>query len=97
MVRVELPYHLRVLAGVEGDLQLDVTDATLGGAIEALETRCPALRNTIRDQKTGQRRPLVRFFVSGEDWSDAKMETMLPAPVRAGDEPLIVVGAIAGG
>ncbi len=98
MIRVALPYHLRVLARVADEVELEVTaPVTLGAVIDALEARYPALRGTIRDPATGRRRPLLRFFACGEDYSHRPPETALPEAVVAGVEPLLVVGAVAGG
>ena len=98
MVRVELPYHLRQLAGVQGEVAVEVTgDVTLARVIDALEARFPMLRGTIRDHVTRARRPLVRVFACEEDLSFVSMDAPLPEAVARGVEPLIVLGAIAGG
>ncbi|HVS52049.1 MAG TPA: MoaD/ThiS family protein [Opitutaceae bacterium] len=99
MIRVLLPFHLRTLAGATGEVQVDVVrPATLAAVIAALETKYPMLRGTIRDRETGKRRLLVRFYACEKDFSHEPLETTeLPAPVVAGEEPLLVVGAIAGG
>ncbi len=98
MIRVVIPFHLRNLAGVEGELALDVDGlATLKDALDALEAQHPALRGTIRDQVTHQRRPFIRFFACQQDLSNEPPDTALPDSVIAGKEPLMVVGAIAGG
>jgi sulfur-carrier protein len=98
MIRVALPFHLRTLARVEGDVQLEIGEpATLGSVLDALESHYPVLRGTIRDRITLRRRPFVRFFACKEDFSHESPETQLPAPVAAGDEPLFIVGAMAGG
>jgi len=98
MVRVELPYHLRQLAGVSGEVAVDVAGAaTMAGVLDALDTRYPALRGTIRDPATGRRRPLLRFFACEEDLSFAPLDAPLPEAVATGREPMIVLGAIAGG
>jgi len=97
MIRVALPQHLRTLAGVEGEIALDVSPATLGAVLDAIETAHPVLRGTMRDQATRRRRALVRFYACGEDLSHAGPELPLPEPVRRGDEPFLVVGAMAGG
>jgi len=98
MVRVELPYHLRQLAGVQGEVAVEVTgDVTLARVIDALEARFPMLRGTIRDHVTRARRPLVRVFACEEDLSFVSMDAPLPGAVARGVEPLIVLGAIAGG
>jgi molybdopterin converting factor small subunit len=98
MIRVILPTHLRTLAGVEREVDLDVAGAVTPRAIlDALEARYPMLRGTIRDHVTLKRRPLVRFFVCEEDVSHESEDTPLPAKVAAGEEPFFIVGAIAGG
>lgn len=98
MIRVVLPFHLRTLARVEGEVALDVNGpVTLGSALDALETRYPMLRGAIRDHVTGQRRAFLRFFACKEDLSHDPPETPLPASVVSGAEPLLIVGAIAGG
>ena len=99
MIRVELPAHLRLLAGVAGhEVALDVAGiATPRAILDALEARYPVLCGTIRDHVTQARRPLVRFFVCEEDWSHDAMDRPLPEAVTAGREPFIVLGAIAGG
>ncbi len=98
MIRVELPYHLRILAGVDGEVHLNVlSPVTQRSVLDALEARYPTLRGTIRDQVTKQRRPFVRFFACEQDLSHESPETPLPAPIASGAEPFLVVGAIAGG
>ena len=98
MIRVELPTHLRTLAGVPGDVTVEVEGApTLTMVLDALERVYPTLRGTIREYGTMKRRPFVRFFAGGEDISHDDPGTPLPASVAAGDEPLMIVGAIAGG
>jgi hypothetical protein len=97
-VRVGLPYHLRNLAHVEGDVLLGVNaPVTLRAVLDALETRYPMLRGTIREYETGQRRAFLRFFVCAEDWSLESPDKPLPEAVAAGKEPLLILGAIAGG
>jgi molybdopterin synthase sulfur carrier subunit len=97
-VRVELPAHLRSLGRVSGELQLDVRPpVTQRSILDALEARYPMLRGTIRDQETGRRRPLVRFFACEEDFSNALPDAPLPDAVAAGAEPFLIIGAIAGG
>jgi molybdopterin synthase sulfur carrier subunit len=97
-IRIELPAHLRTLAGVGREVTVDVEDtATLRAAIDALEARYPMLRGTIRDHVTHQRRPFLRFFACQEDLSHDSPESPLPEAVVQGKEPLIVLGAIAGG
>ena len=98
MIRVVLPAHLRRLARVSGEVQLEVDGAvTQGTVLDALEASYPMLRGTIRDQITFQRRPFIRFFACQQDLSNERSDTPLPAEVRDGTEPLMVVGAIAGG
>jgi hypothetical protein len=98
MIRVMLPVHLQTLARVEGEVALAVQGpVTLNSVLDALEDRYPALRGTVRDHETRRRRPLVRFFTCGRDVSHQAPETPLPEPVSRGEEPLLIVGAIAGG
>jgi hypothetical protein len=98
MIRVILPPHLRTLARVSGEVSLDVEGlATQRSVLDALEVSYPMLRGTIRDHVTQQRRPFVRFFACSEDLSHELPDTPLPDAVVSGDEPLLVVGAIAGG
>jgi molybdopterin synthase sulfur carrier subunit len=98
MIRVVLPAHLRTLARVTGEVQVDVVGPpTLLSVLDALEARYPMLRGTIRDQVTQERRPFVRFFACQEDFSHEPPETSLPGDVAKGAEPLLIVGAIAGG
>ena len=98
MIRVVLPFHLRNLARVEGEVQLDVAGAvTVGSVIDALEARYPALRGTMRDHGTLKRRPFIRFFACKEDWSLEPPDRPLPDAVTGGGEPFLVVGAMAGG
>jgi sulfur-carrier protein len=98
MIRVLLPYHLRTLARVDSEVLLDVKDSpTLSAVLDALETRYPVLRGTIRDQTTGQRRPFVRFFACKDDLSHHSPDCALPEAVASGGEPFLVIGAIAGG
>ncbi len=100
MIRVVLPYHLRTLARIDGVSETAVQvegPPTLGAVLDALEAQYPTLRGTIRDHRTKQRRPFIRFFACGEDLSHEPPETELPAAVVAGEEPLRVVGAMAGG
>ena len=98
MIRVTLPTNLRRLAdtGSEVEFQID-GPVTLGTVLDALETRYPMLRGTIRDHRTKQRRPYIRFFACGEDLSHEPPDAPLPAEVVTGAEPLRVVGALAGG
>ena len=98
MIRVVLPSHLRVLARVTGEVQLDIVGvATRATVLDALEARYPMLRGTIRDQVTQQRRPLVRFFACERDLSHESADAPLPEAVENGVEPFLIVGAIAGG
>ncbi|MBV9007777.1 MAG: MoaD/ThiS family protein [Verrucomicrobia bacterium] len=98
MIRIELPQHLRTLARVKGEVQLDVNGpATMHEVVDALEIKYPMLSGTIRDQSTRRRRPLVRFFACGDDISHLPLEAALPSQIATGTEPLIIVGAIAGG
>jgi sulfur-carrier protein len=98
VIRVVLPYHLRKLAQVDGEVQLRVGgEATLGALLDALETDYPVLRGTVRDHVTRERRAFVRFFACEEDLSHEPPETRLPDPVATGTEPFMVVGAMAGG
>ena len=97
-VRIELPAHLRTLAGVGREVSVELEGtATLRAAIDALEARYPMLRGTLRDQMTHQRRPFLRFFGCQEDLSHDSPDTPLPEAIVQGKEPLIVLGAIAGG
>jgi len=98
MIRVVLPAHLKTLAHVEREIELEVTgQVTQRSVIDAIEARYPVLRGTIRDHATQQRRPFVRCFACGEDLSHDPQETVLPEPVATGVEPLMIVGAMAGG
>jgi hypothetical protein len=98
MIRVELPAHLRTLAGVDREVHIEVEGPTTPRTIlDALEARYPVLRGTIRDHVTLQRRPLVRFFACEEDLSHASVDAPVPASVAAGAEPFLIVGAMAGG
>ncbi|HEY5254321.1 MAG TPA: MoaD/ThiS family protein [Acidobacteriaceae bacterium] len=97
-VRIELPAHLRTLANVGREVTVDLHGTvTLRAAIDALEARYPMLRGTIRDHVTHQRRPFLRFFACQEDLSHDSPDTPLPDAIVQGKEPLIVLGAIAGG
>ncbi|MGD0628324.1 MAG: MoaD/ThiS family protein [Terracidiphilus sp.] len=97
-IRVVLPQHLRTLAGTGAEVQVEVAaPVTIGRALDALEARYPTLRGTIRDYGTGQRRAFLRFFACEEDWSHESLDAELPAAVAAGREPLLIIGAIAGG
>jgi len=98
MIRVELPAHLRTLARVDGEVEIDVAgQATVRSVLDALEASYPILRGTIRDHVTQQRRPFVRFFACEEDLSHELPDTPLPQSVATGAEPFLVVGALAGG
>ena len=98
MIRVVLPFHLRNLARVDGEVQLEVGGpVTLNAVLNALEARYPVLRGTIRDHVTLKRRPFVRFFACKEDLSLEPPETKLPDDVASGKEPFLIIGAIAGG
>lgn len=98
MIRVALPFHLRTLARVDGEVVVDVdAPVTRAAILDALEARYPMLRGTIRDHTTKQRRPLVRFYVCNRDVTHDSPDTPLPTPVATGEVPFLVVGAIAGG
>lgn len=97
-IRITLPAHLQSLAGTRDEVQVDVEGpVTLRAALDALEARYPVLRGTIRDQRTQVRRPFIRFFAEEEDLSLEPPDTPLPDAVARGVEPLLVIGAIAGG
>ena len=98
MIRVVLPVHLRTLARVDGEVELQVDGpATVGAVLDALEATYPVLRGTVRDHVTLRRRPFVRFFACEEDWSHEPPEARLPDAVANGAEPFLIVGAMAGG
>ena len=98
MIRVKLPQHLRTLAGVDGEVRLDVPEPpTQAGVLDALEAVYPVLRGTIRDHGTAKRRDFIRFFACGRDLTLEPAETPLPDEVASGEEPFRVVGAMAGG
>jgi molybdopterin synthase sulfur carrier subunit len=98
MIRVVLPHHLRTLARVDREVQLQVEGpVTVGSVLDALEAQYPMLRGTIRDHVSHQRRPFIRFFACGRDLSHESAETPLPEGVAMGTEPFLVVGAMAGG
>ncbi len=98
MIRVELPQHLRTLARVGHEIQIDVEgEVTIASVLDAIETRYPVLKGTIRDHVTKQRRAFLRFFVCGEDWSHDSNDKPLPELITSGKEPLLIIGAIAGG
>lgn len=97
-IRVVVPQQLRTLAGVSGEVVVDVTGpVTAGAVVEALEATHPGLAGTVRDPDTGRRRAMIRIYADGEDYSDAWTDTELPGSVVEGREPLRLVGAIAGG
>lgn len=98
MIRVELPAHLRTLAGVKGEVALEVEGpVTLRAVLDALEARYPMLQGTIREHVTLKRRAFLRFFACEEDLSHQSPDALLPEAVAVGREPLLVIGAIAGG
>jgi len=98
MIRVVLPQHLRTLAHAGAEVTIEVEGSvTLRSVLDAIEARYPMLRGTIRDQATMQRRPFLRFFACEEDLSHQSPDALLPEAVVSGKEPLLVIGAIAGG
>ena len=98
MIRVVLPYHLRNLAKVDGEVQLDLPPpVSIRNVIDALENTYPPLRGTMRDYTTMKRRPFIRFFACKEDLSNDPPDNSLPEAVVNGKEPLLIVGAMAGG
>ena len=98
MIRVVLPYHLRNLAKINSEVQLEVSgDITLHAVLTALEVRYPMLAGTIRDHITQQRRPFVRYYFCGEDLSLEPPDAPLPPQIISGEEPFVILGAIAGG
>ena len=98
MIRVVLPPHLRTLAGVSGEVEVEVGgEVTQRLVLDALEERFPMLRGTMRDRQTGKRRALVRFFACEEDLSNESPDAPLPDRVVKGEEPYLIVGAMAGG
>jgi len=98
MIRIVLPHHLRTLARVSDEVQLELNgSATIRSALDALEAKYPMLQGTIRDHGTLKRRPMVRFFAGGEDLSHESPETPLPDAIANGREPFFIMGAIAGG
>ena len=98
MIHVVLPYHLRNLARIEGEVHVEAGETpTVKSALDALEARYPVLRGTIRDHGTLKRRPFVRFFACKEDLSLEPPDTKLPEAVVSGAEPFMVIGAMAGG
>jgi len=98
MIRVALPTHLRTLANVNREVEVQVEGpVSLADVLDVLENRYPMLRGTIRDHSTLQRRPFIRFFACGEDWSHESPDAPLPDAILEGKEPLRVIGAMAGG
>jgi sulfur-carrier protein len=98
MIRVSLPHHLRTLAHVSGEIELDVAPpVTQRRVVDAIEARFPVLEGTIRDRATKERRAFLRFFACGEDLSHEPLDAPLPDAVASGAEPYLVVGAMAGG
>jgi sulfur-carrier protein len=98
MIRVVLPQHLRTLARVSGEVTIEVNGpVTQRSILDALENSYPALRGTIRDHVTLERRPFLRFFVCAEDWSHEPPDAPLPKEISTGVEPFLIIGAIAGG
>ncbi len=98
MIRVVIPPHLRTLANISGELQLEIEGrVTQRSVLDALEARYPMLRGTIRDHVTQQRRPFLRFFACEEDLSHESPDSPLPDSVANGTEPFLIIGAIAGG
>jgi len=98
MITVVLPAHLRSLAGVTGDVELEIDgEVTRHSILDALEARYPMLRGTIRNHVGGERRPLLRFFACGEDVTHQPADAPLPQPIASGSEPFYIIGAIAGG
>ena len=98
MIRVVMPAHLRTLAGVKGDVTVEVEgEVTRRTILDALETQYPMLRGTIREHVSGERRPFLRFFACGEDITHQSPDTPLPQQIASGTEPFYVIGAIAGG
>ena len=98
MIRIILPFHLQTLAAIHGEVTLAVVGpVTLRSVLDALEVRYPALRGTIRDHVTKERRPLLRFYACNEDLSLAAPDALLTEAVASGTEPFLIVGAIAGG
>ena len=98
MIRVKLPHHLRTLARVSGEIEVEVVaPVTQRALLDAVEAKYPELIGTIRERSTQQRRSLVRFFACGEDLSHESPDAVLPAAIATGAEPFLVVGAMAGG
>jgi molybdopterin synthase sulfur carrier subunit len=98
MITVVMPSHLRTLAGINGEVQLEVEgEVTRHSILDALEARYPMLRGTIREHVSGERRPLLRFFACGEDVTHEPADAPLPQEIVSGKEPFFIIGAIAGG
>lgn len=98
MIRIEIPFHLRNLARITGEIQLTVPEpVTIAAVLHALEESYPVLRGTIREHGMLKRRPFIRFFACKEDWSLMSTEITLPQEVISGAEPFLIIGAIAGG
>lgn len=98
MIRVELPFHLRTLARIDGEVMLDLPGTpTRAALLDALETAYPVLLGTIRDRVTGERRELLRFYACQQDLTFEPADAPLPAAVIAGEEPYLIVGSMAGG
>ena len=98
MIRVALPFHLRTLGKIDGDVLLDLpAPVTIAKVLDAIEARYPMLAGTIRDHQTKKRRPFIRFFACEQDLSNDPTDTPLPEAVATGKEPLLVIGAMAGG
>jgi hypothetical protein len=98
MIRVMLPAHLRTLARIDGDVMLDLPDpVTIAAVLDAIEARYPTLRGTMREHGTLRRRPFIRFYACQEDLSLEDPDTTLPEEVIDGDEPFMIIGAMAGG
>jgi sulfur-carrier protein len=97
-MRIVLPFHLKNLARIEGEVEIEVpSPSTIGAVLDALEGRYPVLRGTMRDHDTLKRRPFIRFFACKEDLSLEAPETLLPEEVVNGKEPFLIIGAMAGG
>ena len=98
MIRVVLPFHLKNLARVEGEVTLELpAPVTVAAVLDAIEAKHPSLRGTIRDHGSLKRRPFIRYFVCKEDWSQEPTDKLLPEEIVTGKEPFLVVGAMAGG
>jgi hypothetical protein len=98
VIRVQLPHHLRTLAKVAAEIEVEVSGPpTIASVVDAVEARWPVLKGTIRDHGTGARRPFLRYFACKEDLSHDPVDAPLPEAVSRGEEPLLIVGAMAGG